>query len=81
MPVASGVNRYLKINSHKIPQLFSRYYNSVPERVINNRLEVDFADFTRPEYAKYDKITPKKWESCRGLGYSFVYNQRKGLSK
>ena len=62
----------------KIPQLFSHYYNSVPEGVINNRFGVDFADFTTPEYAKYDKITAKKWESCRGLGYSFGYNQAEG---
>lgn len=37
-----------------------------------------FADFTTPEYAKYEKITQKKWESCRGLGFSFGYNQVEG---
>jgi alpha-L-fucosidase len=62
----------------KIPELFAHYYNSVPQGVINNRFGVDFSDFTTPEYAKYDKITPKKWESCRGLGYSFGYNQAEG---
>ena len=62
----------------KIPDLFAHYYNTVPAGVINNRFGVDFADFTTPEYAKYDKITPKKWESCRGLGYSFGYNQAEG---
>ena len=62
----------------KIPELFAHYYNTVPEGVINNRFGVDFADFTTPEYAKYDKITEKKWESCRGLGYSFGYNQAEG---
>ena len=39
---------------------------------------MDFADFTTPEYAKYDKITAKKWESCRGLGFSFGYNRVEG---
>ena len=62
----------------KIPELFAHYYNNVPQGVINNRFGVDFADFTTPEYAKYDKITPKKWESCRGLGFSFGYNQAEG---
>ena len=62
----------------KIPQLFAHYYNTVPEGVINNRFGVEFSDFTTPEYAKYDKITEKKWESCRGLGYSFGYNQAEG---
>lgn len=62
----------------KIPQLFSHFYNTVPSGVINNRFDVKFADFTTPEYAHYDQITEKKWESCRGLGYSFGYNQAEG---
>jgi alpha-L-fucosidase len=60
------------------PQIFAQYYNSVPGGVINNRFDVPFADYTTPEYAKYDKITPKKWESCRGLGFSFGYNRVEG---
>jgi alpha-L-fucosidase len=62
----------------QIPQLFSEFYNKVPEGVINNRFSAPFADCTTPEYAKYDKITEKKWESCRGLGFSFGYNQVEG---
>ena len=62
----------------KIPELFAHYYNTVSDGVVNNRFGVDFSDFTTPEYAKYDKITEKKWESCRGLGYSFGYNQVEG---
>src|SRR3954447_15599910 len=61
-----------------LPEIFAHYYNSVPEGVIDNRFGVDFSDFTTPEYAKYDKITEKKWESCRGLGFSFGYNQAEG---
>ncbi len=59
-------------------QIFADYYNTVPEGVVDNRFSVPFADFTTPEYAKYDKITLKKWESCRGLGFSFGYNQVEG---
>jgi alpha-L-fucosidase len=58
--------------------LFADYYNGVADGAVNNRFGVEFADFTTPEYAKYDKITEKKWESCRGLGFSFGYNQVEG---
>jgi len=61
-----------------IQEIFADYYNTVPEGVINNRFSVELSDFTTPEYAKYDKITEKKWEACRGLGFSFGYNQQEG---
>jgi alpha-L-fucosidase len=61
-----------------IPGIFAHYYNTVQDGVINNRFGVELSDFTTPEYAKYDKITEKKWESCRGLGFSFGYNQAEG---
>jgi alpha-L-fucosidase len=61
-----------------IPGIFAHYYNTVPDGVIDDRFGVKFADFTSPEYAKYDKITAKKWEACRGLGLSFGYNQVEG---
>jgi alpha-L-fucosidase len=62
----------------QVPQLFAQYYNTVHDGVINDRFHAPFADYTTPEYAKYDKITEKKWESCRGLGFSFGYNQVEG---
>lgn len=34
------------------------------------------ADFRTPEYAAAKKITQKKWEACRGIGYSFGYNRQ-----
>lgn len=52
----------------QLPQIFAAYYNSVPGGVINNRFSVDFADFTTPEYAKYDKITEKNGSLVAGLG-------------
>jgi alpha-L-fucosidase len=33
--------------------------------------EPEFADFTTPEYAQYDTIVERKWESTRGVGHSF----------
>jgi alpha-L-fucosidase len=62
----------------KAEALFADYYNTVPDGLVNNRFSAEFADITTPEYAKYDKITEKKWESCRGLGFSFGYNQVEG---
>jgi alpha-L-fucosidase len=32
-------------------------------------------DFKTPEYTTVPDVTPHKWESCRGLGFSFGYNQ------
>jgi alpha-L-fucosidase len=32
-------------------------------------------DFRTPEYAVYNEIQAEKWESCRGLGFSFGYNR------
>jgi alpha-L-fucosidase len=59
----------------KMKALFAHYYNTVPEGVINDRWGVSYIDFTTPEYATKEDITIKKWETCRGLGNSFGYNQ------
>ena len=58
--------------------IFTEYYNQVPEGVINDRFQVEQSDFTTPEYAQYSKIVEKKWETCRGLGFSFAYSQDEG---
>jgi alpha-L-fucosidase len=36
---------------------------------------VPHSDFLTPEYAALDHITKHKWETCRGIGSSFGYNQ------
>ncbi|MEW5974374.1 MAG: alpha-L-fucosidase [Acidobacteriota bacterium] len=61
-----------------VKEIFAEFYNRQPDGVINNRWGVDFADITTPEYAKYDHITPQKWESCRGIGFSFGFNRAEG---
>lgn len=58
--------------------IFSDYYNRFPEGVINNRWGVEFADTTTPEYRTEDEILEKKWEACRGIGFSFGYNRVEG---
>ena len=35
-------------------------------------------DFETPEYTSFSEIREKKWESCRGIGASFGYNQNEG---
>lgn len=56
--------------------ILSDYYNLIPEGVINDRWgDFGVKDFTTPEYSEYNQIVAEKWESCRGLGYSFGYNQ------
>ena len=58
--------------------LLANYFFLVPEGTVNNRWDrkPDFnGDFITPEYSKLDSITPFKWETCRGIGFSFGYNQ------
>jgi alpha-L-fucosidase len=62
----------------QLPEIFADYYNKFPEGLINNRFTQDHFDFTTPEYAVMDRIQGKKWEACRGLGFSFGYNQVEG---
>ena len=57
--------------------IIADYYNLIPDGVINNRwgTTTGLSDFDTPEYTKMDAIQKEKWESCRGLGHSFGYNQ------
>ncbi|HEV2134448.1 MAG TPA: alpha-L-fucosidase [Terracidiphilus sp.] len=59
-------------------QVEADYYNAVPDGVIDDRFGIKHADFISPEYQKLEKISPKKWEECRGLGRSFGYNRAEG---
>jgi alpha-L-fucosidase len=59
-------------------QVEADYYNAVPDGVVDDRFGIQHTDFTSPEYQKVEKILPKKWEECRGLGQSFGYNRAEG---
>ena len=71
-------------------RLFADYYNLRPDGLVNNRFQQFFDaqgsrstvpvhfDFTTPEYQQHDTIQSQKWESCRGIGASFGYNQQEG---
>lgn len=67
--------------------IFANYYNQIPNGVINNRwsqgsdtvshiaTDQPLYDFTTPEYAVEEVIRPYKWETTRGIGFSFGYNR------
>jgi alpha-L-fucosidase len=71
-------------------ELFAHYYNKIPEGLVNNRFAQKFEikdghqvsdnhfDFETPEYSSFSDIKENKWESCRGIGTSFGYNQAEG---
>ncbi len=75
-----------------LPRIFAAYYNGLPDGLVNDRFTQRFAidpetsaivnlnhhDFRTPEYTSFSEITEKKWESTRGLGFSFGYNQNEG---
>ncbi len=60
--------------------LFAYFYNKTPDGLVNDRWDIDYWDFKTAEYqANYPgDIPPYKWEFCRGLGFSFGYNQMEG---
>jgi len=59
-------------------ELMAEYYNTVPDGVVDDRFGVKHSDFKSPEYETLNKISPTKWEECRGLGRSFGYNRAEG---
>lgn len=54
--------------------IIADFYNGNKDGVVNNRFSLAHYDFATPEYQKNDKISLKKWETVRGLGFSFGYN-------
>jgi len=60
--------------------IFAELFNLNPQAVIDDRWGQyeELTDFTTPEYVVFDSIPAKKWETCRGMGYSFGYNQVEG---
>ena len=57
--------------------IFAELFNLNSNAVVNDRWRQfdELSNFTTPEYTFFDKVVPKKWETCRGIGYSFGYNQ------
>ena len=62
-------------------ELYERYYEAVPDGVINNRFDwinqtagTVHCDFVTPEYSTQGDPN-RKWESTRGIGTSFGFNR------
>ena len=59
--------------------LFNKWGRKYLARIIARgdakEMKVPHSDFTTPEYATLDHIAEHKWETCRGIGNSFGYNQ------
>lgn len=70
--------------------LIADFYNKNPEGVVNNRHKMELTptgfgssvhfDFSTPEYQVLDTISLKKWETVRGIGLSFGFNQTEDVS-
>jgi alpha-L-fucosidase len=58
--------------------IIAEFYNGNKDGVVDNRFSLANSDFTTPEYQKNESISLKKWETVRGLGFSFGYNQAEG---
>ncbi len=63
--------------------LFAYFYNKNPNGLVNDRWDMPHWDFKTPEYKQnYPEGIPHyKWELCRGLGFSFGYNQNEGYEE
>jgi alpha-L-fucosidase len=62
--------------SYSLHRLFQDYYASVPEGVVNDRWGLTHWDFQTSEYEANREIEASEvWENCRGIGFSFGYNE------
>ncbi|WP_214409200.1 alpha-L-fucosidase [Sphaerisporangium fuscum] len=60
---------------HSLAALFERYYDRVPEGVVNDRWGVPHLGYRTREYLTEAATPPWPWEATRGLGTSFGYNR------
>jgi alpha-L-fucosidase len=65
-----------RTGSWSLHELFSDYYASNPDGVVNDRWGDTHWDFRTSEYeAGSEKEAEPGWENCRGIGFSFGYNR------
>lgn len=60
---------------YAVAALLRRYFDAVPEGAVNDRWGVPRHGFLTREYTHVPEIVEHPWESTRGLGYSFGYNE------
>jgi alpha-L-fucosidase len=63
-----------------LTDIFAESITANPDVVMNDRWRRynELTHFSTPEYVIMDTVTRHKWETCRGIGYSFGYNQVEG---
>ncbi|MCU1572336.1 MAG: alpha-L-fucosidase [Micrococcaceae bacterium] len=61
-------------------RLFKDFYAAVPTGVVNDRWgETTHRDYSTSEYEHFKQAeSGNAWENCRGIGFSFGYNQVEG---
>lgn len=62
-------------DEYAVAALLERYFGAVPDGVVNDRWGVPYHGFLTREYTHIPDILEQPWESTRGLGYSFGFNQ------
>jgi alpha-L-fucosidase len=56
--------------------VFDRFYAEAPDGVVNDRWGLSHWDFRTSEYQQGLEVQGGgRWQSCRGIGYSFGYNR------
>jgi len=59
--------------------LFADYYNAIPDGVVNDRFSIlsglTHHDYVTPEFTVLPDISTRKFETVRGMGRGFGYNQ------
>ncbi len=63
---------------YAVAALLERYFARIPHGVVNDRWGVPYHGYITREYRHVDDIIVEPWESTRGLGFSFGYNQVEG---
>ncbi|MDJ0358164.1 alpha-L-fucosidase [Paenarthrobacter sp. PH39-S1] len=56
--------------------LFDEYRAAVPDGIVNDRWGVPSHGYLTREYSDIGGLSGQHWESCRGLGRSFGFNQQ-----
>ncbi|UUL76234.1 alpha-L-fucosidase [Pseudarthrobacter sp. Fe7] len=64
---------------HGLGALFEHFYSINPQGVVNDRWGATHKDYATSEYeAARENESESEWENCRGIGFSFGYNQVEG---
>ncbi|MDO5735030.1 MAG: alpha-L-fucosidase [Propionibacteriaceae bacterium] len=62
-------------DDYAVAALLHRYFDAVPDGVVNDRWGVPYHGYLTREYTRVEQVQDEAWESTRGLGFSFGYNQ------